>query len=552
MLSFALINDEIKIEENLGKMRQKKCDNHNKYKASYCCINPFCIKTLSCFLCELCYKNHSQNHLNCLQIRPMDDLFSTKKLTQMKEDCKIDPAHQQKINTILKDLDQIFGKLKYNLCNIIDEVCRKEKANIQQTFLLDNEYIMKVFKEHEQLMIDLFTKDEIINNFTLTINPYLESFNKISETFRMQIEMVENLDKNIVLLLDNLSKIKQKHKDLIDIVQQNISNFDELYNNLQLINPIQLAKSKEILVQKLKISKIDKKISILHTQSIHKIINYDNNTKYITCSNDKTIIIRNSEDNTVIRTLTDHKEAVRDILLLSDGRLASSSQDNTVKIWNLTDGNCEQTLTGHSRSVYCLLELPNSILLSGSQDTCIKLWNISQKNKKELQFYHQIKNYKQSYVYCMIMININELAASSYKDINIYSFDNATTKSFNVTKTLKGHTNWVNDIKLMNTSNDLLVSCSDDKDCRLWSISYESCLKIFKGNSNNVSSIQILSEKIFVSGSAEIIFWNADRAEMINSIKPDQSGKIIHSLIKNNKNELIIAGQHDFIGLIKL
>ena len=152
----------------------------------------------------------------------------------------------------------------------------------------------------------------------------------------------------------------------------------------------------------------------------------------------------------------------------------------------------------------------------------------------------------------MTLISLNKLAVSSHKDINIYSFDNNTNQSFNVNKTLKGHTEWVTDIKLIKNSDDLLLSCSDDKDCRLWSISEENCLKIFKGHSDIVWSIQILSEKMFASAGAEIIFWNIDSTEAVHSIKPDQSGEKIISLIKNDRNELIFAGMHDFIGLIKI
>ena len=65
--------------------------------------------------------------------------------------------------------------------------------------------------------------------------------------------------------------------------------------------------------------------------------------------------------------------------------------------------------------------------------------------------------------------------------------------------------------------------------------------------------MQILSEKIFVSGSEEILFWNIDSTEAIHSIKPDdQPGKTINSMIKNDRNELVFVGQHSFIGLIKL
>ena len=119
----------------------------------------------------------------------------------------------------------------------------------------------------------------------------------------------------------------------------------------------------EILLQKLKTVKIDKKISKLHTSTITKIISYDNDTKYITCSYDKTIIIQNSEDNTIVRNLTGHKEPVLDIVLLSDGRLAALLWIKHSK-YGILLGNCEQTLIGHSDWVYCLLELLNSILLS--------------------------------------------------------------------------------------------------------------------------------------------------------------------------------------------
>ena len=98
-----------------------------------------------------------------------------------------------------------------------------------------------------------------------------------------------------------------------------------------------------------------------------KIISYENDSKYITCSKDKSIISRNCEDNTLIKTLIDHKEQVHDILLLSDGRLVSASYD----------ANCEQILIGHVYEIYCLLELRNSIFLSASSDLSIGVRDIS-------------------------------------------------------------------------------------------------------------------------------------------------------------------------------
>ena len=253
--------------------------------------------------------------------------------------------------------------------------------------------------------------------------------------FQGKLDQVLNENEQIMgksdLILSH-PKIMETRKRNIQILSHEIKTFQpKLPENINSI----MSHSK--LVDKIKKVKINKKIPRLHMGSIRKIISYDNNTKYITCSDDKTIIIRNSEDNTVIRTLIGHKDYVYDILLLSDGRLASSSQDEKIKIWNLTNDNCEQTLIGHSDWIYCLLELPNSILLSCSEDLNIVIWDISQKDKKELQFYHQVKNDKQSYAYCMTLINVNELAVSSDNNINIYSFDKVTIQSFNIIKTLK-------------------------------------------------------------------------------------------------------------------
>ena len=102
MLSYVnLVSNDIKIQENLEKLRQRKCNSHNKYKASYFCTNALCVINSLCFLCQLCYKNHSKIHFIDQEMRPIDDLFSTKALVQRKEDSKLDSSHEDTINKIL-------------------------------------------------------------------------------------------------------------------------------------------------------------------------------------------------------------------------------------------------------------------------------------------------------------------------------------------------------------------------------------------------------------------------------------------------------------------
>ena len=223
------IDQELIIQNNLLNLRQRKCDTHKKYQASHFCTNSLCVKNSESFLCELCYENHAKNHQIQKEIKTVDELFSTKRLAQIKENCNVDPVYQYKIDQVLQDIDQKFGKLKGTISKIIDDECNKVKKELKEKFSLDidNERIMKIVKEHEQVILDLFIKDKIMINFESAINPYLKNFAKISEAFRTQIEIIENSDKNITLLRKNFAKINE---NFIDFVQQKISNFDELYN----------------------------------------------------------------------------------------------------------------------------------------------------------------------------------------------------------------------------------------------------------------------------------------------------------------------------------
>jgi polyadenylation factor subunit 2 len=72
-----------------------------------------------------------------------------------------------------------------------------------------------------------------------------------------------------------------------------------------------------------------------------------------------------------------HKEAVRGISFCpADTKFATCSDDKTVKVWNFNQGTCEHTMTGHGWDVKCLDWHPyRGIIASGSKDNLIKLWD---------------------------------------------------------------------------------------------------------------------------------------------------------------------------------
>ena len=84
-----------------------------------------------------------------------------------------------------------------------------------------------------------------------------------------------------------------------------------------------------------------------------------------------------------IKIIKEHYLGVRCLLLLNDGRLASSSVDGTINIYNLTkEYHCELCLKGHSSNVSYISQIDNGKLISCSSDKTIKIWNISETSYK--------------------------------------------------------------------------------------------------------------------------------------------------------------------------
>jgi F-box/WD-40 domain protein MET30 len=169
-----------------------------------------------------------------------------------------------------------------------------------------------------------------------------------------------------------------------------------------------------------------------HTNGI-MCLQFDDNI-LATGSYDMTIKIWDIETGEEIRTLRGHESGIR-ALQFDDTKLISGSFDGTLKVWNWRTGECKSTLTGHRDGVICL-HFDSTILVSGSVDRTVKVWN----------------------------------------------FEDRSTFS------LRGHTDWVNAVKL-DSASSTVFSASDDCSVRLWDLCTKSCIKIFKGHVGQVQQV---------------------------------------------------------------
>jgi len=119
--------------------------------------------------------------------------------------------------------------------------------------------------------------------------------------------------------------------------------------------------------------------------------------------------------------LTAHKSknsiGVHDLILLSNGHLASCGQDKTVKIWGEKPSNlkCLHTFSGHLFRVLSLCELNSNILVSGSWDKTLRFWDYVKYKP-----YKTIQDKELGDTFAIAKINEKEIAVGSSSSRSVF------------------------------------------------------------------------------------------------------------------------------------
>jgi WD40 repeat protein len=162
-----------------------------------------------------------------------------------------------------------------------------------------------------------------------------------------------------------------------------------------------------------------------HSSNIIRINQSPFNTNYVaTCSNDATVKIWNvlsSLNWTLITTYSQHSSPVGALAWLDNDTLASAGS-NDIKIWSMATGQTKQTIPTNGN-----------------------VWSLK-----------------------LLNTNIRLAAGLENGDISIYYINDG-----NLVSSLKGHSSNVNDI--VQISNELLASSSDDNTVRIWNLTTNTC-----------------------------------------------------------------------------
>lgn len=113
-------------------------------------------------------------------------------------------------------------------------------------------------------------------------------------------------------------------------------------------------------------------------------------------------------------------------------------------------------------------------------------------------------------------------------------------------RTLKGHTNHVQDLAFDTTGN-LLASCSADMQIKLWDFKEFTCLKTLSGHDHNVSSVSFMpsgDHLLSASRDKTIKLWEVStgfcvetfrgHSDWVRVVKPNHDGSLIASCSNDN------------------
>ena len=442
-----------------------------------------------------------------------------------------------------------------------------------------NEKNLQEIKNHLEnimkLQEKLDTKDKRIKGYQAE-NTALKSQNiQLTQKNKELNKINDDNEKKIAKLNKSCQRMEIDHKKLIDdsvqmhqIIEQlnnRILDLEKkcLKNNIEIVsNDIreEINKSNNVpdIIDKNEINFSKKNTRnelptiLKYKQKVHfkniTSINFNNKgDKYITTSEDKSLILLETAKNTEIFKFDKFDSIISEACFdKSNQFIFIGSFDSTVKLINAQNSNLISNFSEHANGVNCVkcYNLKEKGI-SGSSDNTIKEWDFD--TKKLLQEL----NYKNP-CYALCISSNDNFVLSGHGDgvVNMWTGDNQKEA-----KLFKLHDDRIIDIKIINENS--FVSLAKDKKIKLFDIRNEK--EIYTINEEDKikdiseSNIAISPDKIhFAIGSKEgnAYIININKGEIENIINNNNGRGEVKSLSWNNlNNNMYIGDSNGFISI---
>lgn len=310
---------------------------------------------------------------------------------------------------------------------------------------------------------------------------------------------------------------------------------------------------------------------------------------------------KSSEDSEYNRILSidmpGHRTDVRSLALSSDDRMLSSASNGTLKIWNVRTQTCLRTLEcgyslcsaflpgdkivvlgnkngelevfdiasatlldtiqAHEGPVWALHVHPDGkSMVTGSADKTAKFWEFkvvqeailgTKRTTPRLKLVHTRTLKVNDDILSIRFSPDARLIAVALLDNTVKVFFVDTLKLFLI---LYGHKLPVLNMDISYDSK-LIVTCSADKNVRLWGLDFGDCHKAFFAHQDSIMAVAFIPNNNegnghhFFSASKDrvIKYWDGDKFEQIQKLEGHHGE--IWSLAVSHSGEFIVTASHD-------
>ncbi|KAJ3355954.1 hypothetical protein HDU83_002239 [Entophlyctis luteolus] len=158
------------------------------------------------------------------------------------------------------------------------------------------------------------------------------------------------------------------------------------------------------------------------------------------------------------------------------GKYVTGGNDNVIRVWDCETNNCIKELKGHTNAVSGV-QFDDHKIVSCSFDRTIRIWCM-----RTFEVIRILDGFRDG-VACVHYVD--EILASGCVDGTIRITNTKAGKYF----TLRGHTDWVNEVRIYNKRQ--LFSCSDDQTVRLWDLTTHTVVREFVGHHDQVLCLSV-------------------------------------------------------------
>ena len=246
----------------------------------------------------------------------------------------------------------------------------------------------------------------------------------------------------------------------------------------------------------------------------------------VSCSLDRTMLLCDLEVGRRVRCFDDHDAALTSVVRLSSSLVASAASDASIKLWDIrADRPCVAALFDHDAAVYDLATMweesagesdstaTATQLLSASWDRTIKLWNLRM---------------------------LPAAGSTGAGDSN---------EAKRCVRTLRGHTDAVRALVVLDGSREMFASAGWDKTIRVWDLAIDSevapsvpassqhpsqppvdpaCVGVITGHTSWIYSLAYVPE------SGQIVSASGDKTLRIS----DASSMRTHTVLTGHQNTI--------------